>query len=124
MMHSIGNSIEIGPVSEFIERACIDQITRVLDSETHALPASLKITRNSHRGAELYPPIAKHEKFNNSAVMKTIRHINSTRHSERVLHPDDKKTEPAQSGKPRTQCPTCPESFVQISKHKCKGTPI
>jgi hypothetical protein len=98
-MHAIGNSIEtankrhnIGSVSEFIERACIDQVTRVLDSETHALPASLKRKHSSHHDVRLYPPLAKHAKFNNSAVMKTIRHINSTRHSERVLHPADEST--------------------------------
>jgi hypothetical protein len=135
MMHAIGLRVEsaknkhkIGPVSDFIEQACIQQVTRGLDSPTHALPASLRANIRTHHTRPLYPPKAKTEKLNNSAVMKTIRHINNTRHSKRqppqlkVVETvvETSATTPL-SRKPQIKCPTCPRYFTQISKQRCKG---
>ncbi len=132
-MHAIGLRVEsaqnkhkVGPVSDFIEHACIQQVTRVLDSSTHALPASLRANIRTHHTRTLYPPIAKTEKFNNSAVMKTIRHINNTRHTKRqtpqpTSQAVETSTTTSLSRKPQIKCPTCPRYFNQICKHRCKG---
>ncbi len=66
----------IWPVSQFIEQTGIEQVTRILDSPTDALASSLRANHRTNHNRTPYSPIAKTEKFNNSAVMKTVRHIN------------------------------------------------
>jgi hypothetical protein len=80
------NQHQIKPVSQFIEQTCIEQVTRILDSPTHTLAKSLRANHKTNHNRTLYPPIAKTEKFNNSAVMKTVRYINQHRLSKRKLH--------------------------------------
>ena len=97
-----------------------------------SLPVSLRSNLKSHRSIALYPSLAKTEKFNNSAVLKTIRHLNKTRYAKRVQAPSKDTTTIIhngsrridESGKPLIQYPTCPNRYKQLSKHKCKGLPI
>ena len=87
MLHIIGitraEAVEkygIADVSLFIERCCIAQVTRVLNSAEHALrlsllkplPASSIATLSSF---EFLIPTARSAKFAASAVMRTLGHL-------------------------------------------------
>jgi len=66
----------IKSASEFIESECIGQVAKILSSTTHSLPNELR--KNEKRTTSSFPftiPRAKTEKFNQSAVLKTLRHL-------------------------------------------------
>ncbi len=64
------------PVSEFIESSCFEQITRILSTANHTLPASLRITDPNRRiNFPFDIPLAKTAKFCNSPVLKTLRRM-------------------------------------------------
>ena len=76
MLRIIGISKEVAltqynilSMSDFIEKMCIMQVTKVLHSQEHTLPASLRTTRRIHSNFQFELPGARTEKFNNSAVM-------------------------------------------------------
>ena len=83
-------------VSDFIENMCIMQVTKVLHSQEHTLPASLRTTRRTHSNFPFDLPIARTEKFNNSAVIKTLRR---TRDSSIVAHKPDQASHQLTTGR-------------------------
>jgi hypothetical protein len=58
----------------FIERTGMEQTLRVLNSSTHSLPASLLSSRKSHSAFPFTIPRTKTTKFNESMVLKALRH--------------------------------------------------
>ena len=59
-------------VSDVIELFRLEQAKRILKTQTHTLPISISSNQRSHFSFNLKIPIARTEKFNQSAVMKTL----------------------------------------------------
>ena len=62
--------------STFIENACFESISKILNSPTHPLPASLRLAAQGRRTRfPFHIPIARGQKFNESPVMWTLRRL-------------------------------------------------
>jgi hypothetical protein len=84
MLRIIGTSREVAKakyniqdVSSFIESESIAQVTRILNTPTHSLTTSLKgtIDRRTNSPFPFTIPLSHSDKFNNNAVMITLRHL-------------------------------------------------
>jgi hypothetical protein len=136
--HTASNRYGILSISTFIEESRITQVTRILTSTSHKLPATLRRERieaagETHATRTHFPfmlPRAKTPKFNNNPVMKTLRHLRDTVFKSRqqtATHTASSNTprsvQPTVTSKPRIECPTCKRLFIHINKHKsCKST--
>jgi hypothetical protein len=70
----------VGDIRVFIERTGMEQTLRVLNSSTHSLPTSLLASRKSHSTFPFTIPRAKTTKFNESLVLKALRHLRENVH--------------------------------------------
>jgi hypothetical protein len=117
----------IEDIRVFIERTGLEQTLRVLNSSTHSLPTSLLSSRKSHSSFPFTIPRARTTKFNESMVLKALRHLREN------VHGSGRKVTRLQAS-PRSQaiisgtkarktvkCPHCNIEFKRISMHKCKA---
>jgi hypothetical protein len=121
----------IAPISSFITNTCIEQVSRILNTPNHSLPMSLASNRVTHSDFPFNIPTAKSQKFHNSAVMITLRHMCASYGTHRTAAIAEAKQHTrtrAPSPQPRPsaakkKCPTCDIEFKRLDLHKCKAAP-
>ena len=106
-------------VSDFIELSRLEQVKRILKTQTHSLPISLGSNQRSHFSFNLKIPIARTEKFNQSAVIKNLRFMRDSASRIKVL--SDIKSVPKISTTALKKCPTCPMVSKRLDLHRCKA---
>jgi hypothetical protein len=116
----------IEDISVFIERTGLEQTMRVLNTSTHSLPNSLLSNRTSHSTFPFTIPMARTSKFNESMVLKALRHLRENVHGTRRkvgrLQTGIRNQAAAINVKAKTteKCPRCNRQFKRLSMHKCK----
>jgi hypothetical protein len=105
----------IEDISVFIERTDLEQTIRVLNSSEHSLPASLLSNRKTHSSFPFTIPRARTTKFNDSMVLKALRHLR--------VHGTGRKVARLQTSvraiptKGTQLCPSCSKPFKPVSMH-------
>ncbi len=112
----------IEDISVFIERTGLEQTMRVLNTSTHSLPNSLLSNRSSNHSTFPFTiPRARTTKFNESMVLKALRHLRENVHGTRCkvgrLQTSTRDHAIAASTKAQTteKCPRCNKLFKRIS---------
>ena len=105
----VSKKYSIPPIAEFIEAASAEQVNKVLNSKTHALPNSLLTTRRSNTKFPYDIPLAKTSKFLNSPVMKALRELREkfSRRATATTAPVLPAALTASASRLMQQCPWC-----------------
>jgi hypothetical protein len=111
----------IDDISVFIERTGLEQTIRVLNSSEHSLPASLLSNRKTHSSFPFTIPRARTTKFNESMVLKALRHLRENVHGTGRKVARLKTSVRATPIKGTQKCPSCSKPFKRLSMHKCKA---
>ena len=108
----------IQDVSDFIMSSCLDQVSRILRSSSHALTAGLLSTRKTHSTFPFTIPLPRKEQFKQNAVMLTLVHLRDNVYGTSRAKPAPLPLLPTEARRPLSRAP--PRSGAPCPNPACK----